>query len=266
MAPAVLLLGFGQTAAAVLAAQETGTKCYATTRNPMRVFDLYEYPLEPVIMPVPSAEIVEPLARDNDVLVSFPPDGTTDAILAPACRNARSIVYISSTGVYGAYRGKVTDETPVATDEATAKTRLEAEKIWQNVGATVLRAPGIYGPDNGLHVRMLNNAYSIPGDGTNVLSRIHVDDLAQFVMAVWAKQVRSETYVVGDETPVPQIEVVTWLCERMELQLPRFAPLDAVSPTMRGNRAVDPTRALKELGVTLRYPGYKDGFESCLKH
>jgi len=264
MAPAVLLLGFGQTATAVLAAQAPGTKCYATTRNPMRVFDMYEYPLEPVIMPLPSAEIVEPLARNNDVLVSFPPDGTTDAILAPACREARSIVYISSTGVYGSYRGSVTDETPVAAEDSAVKPRLEAEETWRSVGATILRAPGIYGPDNGLHVRMLNNAYSIPGDGTGILSRIHVADLAQLVVAVWAKKLRGETYVVGDLTPTPQIEVVTWLCERMGLQLPRFAPLDAVSPTMRGNRAVDPSRALSELGISLRYPSYQDGFEQCL--
>jgi nucleoside-diphosphate-sugar epimerase len=264
MSSKVLLLGFGQTAKAVLASLADTTKVYATTRNPMRIFELYDYPVEPIILPVPSAEVIAPLAHGSNVLVSFPPDGTTDQILSTACRDANAIVYISSTGVYGSHRGEVTDDTPVAVSEGSVKLRLEAEDAWRAVGGTVLRAPGIYGPDNGLHKRLLENSYAIPGDGTGVISRIHLEDLAQFVIACWERKVRSETYVVGDLQPTPQIEVVTWLCQQMGLQLPRFAALDAVSPTLRGSRRVNPSRAIADLGVALKYPDYKTGFTACL--
>lgn len=266
MSNPVLLLGFGQTARAVFAALPPNTKVYATTRQPTRIFELYDYALEPIVMPVPSAEIIGPLAQNSNVLVSFPPDGSTDAVLAPACKAARAIVYISSTGVYGNRRGEITEDTEVDPTNSAAQQRLAAEGIWREAGAAILRAPGIYGPESGLHKRLLENSFAIPGDGTNVISRIHVEDLAAFVIRAWEKNVHRKTFVVGDQAPATHLETVTWLCARMGLQLPRFAPLDAVSPTLRGSRAVNAARAVSELNVTLKYPTYKEGFEALLQN
>ena len=69
--------------------------------------------------------------------------------------------------------------------EPRAAARLEAERIYLDLGATILRAAGIYGPGRGLHRRIIAGTFHLPGTGENTVSRIHVTDLAHaHVMAL----------------------------------------------------------------------------------
>jgi nucleoside-diphosphate-sugar epimerase len=241
-------------------------KVIGTTRQPERLFEFVNLGIEPIVMPWPHAEIIEPLAQGAEVVASFPPDGTTDAILASACRGAKSIVYMSSTGVYGARRGVVDDSTAVDGAAEPAASRLAAEEAWKTVGATVLRAPAIYGPNSGLHVRLREGTFSIPGDGSGVVSRIHVDDLARLIIAVFDRGLKGETFVVGDLNPATHGEVVAWLCEQLNIPMPPYTSLDQVSSHLRASRQVDASRALEALGVELKYPTYREGFKAILSH
>lgn len=215
-------------------------------------------------MPWPSAEIIAPLAEGADVVVSFPPDGKTDAIIAPACLRARSLVYISSTSVYGKQEGTIHDTTPV--DESSPETapRLEAEKIWRSIGGNVVRAPGFYSCEYGMHKRLKEGSYKLPGDGRRYSSRIHLSDLASIVMALLQSNKQGETYVVGDQQPATHQEVAHWLCGELKLPPPPSVPLEEVHHTLRGNRQVDGSRVLQDLGITLEYPNYKAGYAPCL--
>lgn len=49
---------------------------------------------------------------DTHVVICFPPDGHSDALLAPMLANAASITYLSSTAVYGDTEGVLDDRTP----------------------------------------------------------------------------------------------------------------------------------------------------------
>lgn len=188
------------------------------------------------------------------VLVCFPPDGHTDAALAPLLASASSVSYVSSTSVYDAHAGVVNDFTPAA---SAPSARLDAEAAYRAVGATVLRAPGIYGPDRGLHVRVQRGLHQMPGAGDNHVSRIHVDDLAALLLA--SHKVRGQTYVVGDAEPVRQRDVVAWICEAYGCAPPPSVPAESVHPTLRVNRLVDGSRALLDLGVQLKFPSYREG-------
>lgn len=265
----IFLLGVGNVGKAIAtrldAKRRNGSiQIIGTTRNPNRIFEFVDRGWTPIIMPWPSAEVIESIAEDADVVVTFPPDGTTDAILAPGCKAARSLVYISSTGVYGKYSGTINDTTPVDKENHAAAPRLEAEEIWREQGAIVLRAPAIYGPDMGLHLRLKNGDYSIPGDGTNMVSRIHVDDLVSLILACFERGKTGETFVVGDRQPASHQEVTAWLCDRLNLPLPPHSPLEDVSAQLRGNRVIDASRVWHQLGVEMQYPSYKEGFEAFL--
>lgn len=260
--PSLVLLGVGATALAVARAARESRSVTGTTRSAERVPVLAEAGIVPVVAPSPEA--IAELVRGADVLVSFPPDGETDARLAPACKDARTVVYVSSTGVYGAFFGKVDDTTPVDATSAHEKSRLDAEASWRAIGATVLRAPGLYDATTGLHKRLASGKFRLTGEGKNPISRIHLDDLASFVLAAMRSDVRGETFVVGDLAPVPQREAVAWLSERMGLPMPESADPSTVHPTLRGGRAIDPSRAIERLGVTLRYPTYREGFAAAL--
>lgn len=260
----LVLLGVGTVGWAVATLLKEKAKIIGTTRQPGKLLAFVENGLDPIVMPWPAAEVIEPLTPGAEVLVTFPPDGTTDAILAPGCASARSIIYVSSTGVYGDHRGQVNDDTEPAPDNESAKLRLEAESIWRAIGATVLRAPAIYGPETGLHVRLRNNNFAIPGDGSGLVSRIHVEDLARIIDTVFQQGIRSETFVVGDLKPSSHREVVEWLCANYNFPMPPYAPLDQATPHLRSSRSVDSSRVLKTLGLELKYPTYKEGFASFL--
>ena len=262
----LLLLGTGQVGKAVIK-QTRGTRhIIASTRNPNRIFEFVELAVEPLIMPLPSGEIISHLVAGADVLVSFPPDGSTDAILAPACADARRIVYISSTGVYGNKSGRIDDGTAPDVSDEKSRPRVEAESIWREYGAIVLRSPGIYGAHNGMHKRLAEGTYKMPANGSNLISRIHIDDLASIILQVSdAFEMSDTTYVVGDEQPCPIGEVVTWLCAEMNLPMPESVPLSEVNLSLRGNRAIDGSRILNELGMTLRFANFREGYQNCLE-
>jgi nucleoside-diphosphate-sugar epimerase len=205
--------------------------------------------LEPDTLPAVDAR--------THVVVAFPPDGETDARIAPLLRGAGSIAYISTTGVYGSLTGRIDDTTQIPSPTARAQRVLDAEAVWRASFATVLRCPAIYGADRGLHLRIARGEHRIAGDGSSYTSRIHVEDLAQLLLA--ARGVRSETFVVGDDHPATQNEIAAWISEEWGVPMPPHVPSDQVHETLRSDRRVDGVRALTTLGVELCYPDYRLG-------
>lgn len=259
----VVVLGCGFTGEAITRiAAAKGYVATATTRAPARAEALRAAGFHAVVAATPS-EIARVPRSGDLVAVTFPPDDPTDALVAESLRAALGAVYISSTSVYGAARGRVDDATPVDPHAPRSAPRLAAESRYLGAGATVLRAPGIYGPGRGLHVRVASGRYRLPADGSRVVSRIHVDDLAALAFAALERGVRGRVLVVGDDAPVPQREVVAWLAERLGVPMPASVPLDEVDESLRADRAVDASEAKRALGVSLRYPTYREGFEAC---
>ncbi len=255
----VVVLGCGYAGAAVARlARDRGHDVLVHVRSDARVAALRSEGFE-VLQQSVLDEATAASARvdaQTQVVIAFPPDGSTDARIAPTLAGAAAITYVSSTGVYGEHRGVVDDTTAIPSGSSERAARiLAAEESYRRVSGTVLRCPGIYGPDRGLHMRILRGEHRIPGDGTRYLSRIHVEDLAQLILALDG----DDTFVVGDLTPAPHIDVVRFVCETFGVPLPPFVPLESVHESLRADRRVDPSRALARAGIALRYPSYREG-------
>ncbi|MET0341684.1 MAG: NAD-dependent epimerase/dehydratase family protein [Polyangiales bacterium] len=263
MSADLLVLGCGFTGSTVARrALAEGQHVIGTVRSHARAVSLLDdgtlAGLDVRVSPWLEPSLASEADATTHVVIAFPPDGETDARLAPAFAHAAAVTYVSSTGVYGERTGHLDDTTKLPDPPSPRARRiLDAEQAWRAVGATVLRCPGIYGPERGLHRRILRGEHKIPGDGSRTLSRIHVEDLASFILA--ARQTRGKTFVVGDLAPAPHIEVVRWVCERHGVPLPPSQPWEEVHETLRADRAVDSARAREVLGVTLRYPSYREG-------
>jgi len=254
----VLVLGCGYAGSAVARlAREHGHEVIANVRSEQRAAALAAQGFRVDRRAALDASIGELADANTHVVVAFPPDGVTDARIAPALANARAVTYLSTTGIYGDVRGVVDDATPVPEPTERSAAVLAAETDYRARGAVVLRCPALYGPDRGLHVRILRGQHSIPGDGTRHLSRIHIADLARFVLG--CAPVRGETFVVGDDDPARHIDVVRFVCETYGVTMPPFVPLESVHPSLRADRRVEATRARRALGVTLSYPSYREG-------
>jgi nucleoside-diphosphate-sugar epimerase len=255
----VLILGCGYSGLRMLRlARSRNLPVVATVRSLDRVAALEEAGAQVLQSEVLGAEIEPHLDERTRVVVAFPADADTDVRIAPLLRRAHSVIYVSSTGVFGGLRGAVDDSTPLpAAGDARVERLQTAEQRYRDAGATVLRCPAIYGPDRGLHMRVLRGEHKIPGDGTQMISRIHAEDLAQFALSI--ADAGGETFVVGDLEPAPHIEVVRFICNTYRVAMPESAPLETLHASLRADRAVDASRAITKLRVSLRYPSYQQG-------
>jgi nucleoside-diphosphate-sugar epimerase len=254
----VFVLGTGYTGTAVVKlARARGQRVLATVRQPDAIAPLKELGAEPILLQELDATLGKYVTPQTHVVITFPPDGSTDERIAKGLTGAGSITYVSTTGVYGDQRGHVDDGTPVPPPTPRTAPRLDAEAIYRALGGTVLRSPGIYGPDRGLHVRLLRGEYRLPDNGHNTVSRIHVQDLARFILA--SAGVHGESFVVGDMEPATHERVVRWLCEAYGVAFPASAPSHELHHTLRADRAVDSARARRALGVELEYPSFREG-------
>ncbi|MBI2392534.1 MAG: hypothetical protein HYV09_23315 [Deltaproteobacteria bacterium] len=255
----LLVLGGGFTGAAVARlALERAVATVATTRDAARASALEAL----------GARAIDPAAASADadtmVVVTFPPDRDADRALAARVRHARAIVYVSSSVVYGDARGRVSEESAPHALTPRAEARLEAERVWRDVGATIVRSPAIYGPGRGLHLRLARGALRVAGAGDNVVSRVHVDDLAAALLDLALLGPGEDVFVAGDRHPCPHLEVIAWLCEQLGAPLPPHGPAEEADETLRHSRALDPTRLWSTLAREPAYPTYREGFAQCI--
>ncbi len=214
--------------------------------------------------------MVEPmLATASHVLSSIPSEGDGDPVLDlygdALARYGPNLAYLSSTGVYGDTGGAWVDESaPVGGGRRVARARADA--AWLARGARVLRLPGIYGPGRSPLDRIAAGSarrVDVPGQ---VFSRIHVDDLADGVIAAWDGP--PGAYNLADDAPAPQSDVIAHAAALLGLEPPPLVPLDhpSVSPAARAfyaeNRRVANGKAKRVLGWRPAYPDYRLGLRA----
>ena len=224
----------------------------------------------------PDRQTVERV-RDADVLlVSIPPGSHGDPAIAAfadtlAAGRPRKIVYLSTIGVYGDHGGAWVDEStpPQAALERT-RMRLAAEQAWVEItrgDVAILRLAGIYGPGrNALATLRSGTARRIVKPG-QVFNRIHVDDIANAIMAAVHHQ-GGGLWNVCDDEPAPPQDVIAYAAKLMGVTTPteeafETAEMSAMARSFyAGNARVSNARTKRELGVTLAYPTYRQGFDA----
>jgi nucleoside-diphosphate-sugar epimerase len=227
-------------------------------------------------------ELQQAIVAADAALISVPQDGGGDPVLR-ACseaflraRQLRSIVYLSTVGVYGDRGGAWVDEETLATPEAErGRERLAAEQAWQDFGArqgvavAVLRLAGIYGPGrNALLQIARGGARRIVKPG-QIFNRIHVGDIAQAIEAAFARKA-SGIFNVADDAPSPPGDPLVFAAQLLGVAPPPEVPFADAAATMsplalsfwQECRRVRNDKLKRELGVALRYPTYREGLSA----
>jgi nucleoside-diphosphate-sugar epimerase len=105
--------------------------------------------------------------------------------------------------------------------------------------------------------------YHLPGDGSNWVSRIHVEDLSAIVEhAVFSDLTGS--FPVADDYPCMSREIAEFCAELLRVPFPASDDLESLHPTLRANRRVDGSAIRRLLGVSLRYPSYREGIPAAI--
>jgi nucleoside-diphosphate-sugar epimerase len=226
-----------------------------------------------------SPALADAVRQADAVLISAAPDERGDPILATlgdalgVAPQLRAVVLLSTVGVYGDHGGGWVDETtaPDPTHER-AHARVVAEQAWQafgqqrGVAVAILRLSGIYGPGQNALVNVRSGrARNIVKPG-QVFNRIHVADIAQAIDAALARAANG-VFNVTDDAPTPPADPIAFAAALLGVAPPPAIPFaDAVKtmPPMAAsfyaeNRRVRNDRLKTVLGVTLRYPSYREG-------
>ena len=134
----------------------------------------------------------------------------------------------------------------------------------------IFRLAGIYGPGRGPFSKVRNGtARRIIKEG-QLFSRIHVDDIAETLLASIKSPRKGAIYNVCDDNPAPPEDVIAYAAELLGMPIPISVAYDEaeMSPMARSfyaeNKRVSNELIKKELGVELKFPDYKLGLRSLL--
>jgi hypothetical protein len=226
--------------------------------------------------------IRDALAGADLVLIAIPPDENGDPVLRYfraelAAANPKSVVYLSTVGVYGDHGGAWVDETSECRPVSKRSTeRLAAETEWRRfaseagVPVAIVRLAGIYGPGRGPFEKIRQGSARRIIKPGQVFNRIHVDDIAQIVEAAFARRADGIFNGVDDE-PAPPEDVLAYAAGLLGRSPPPSVPFESaeLSPMARSfygeSKRVRNDKMKRGLGVQLAYPTYREGLAAVLK-
>ncbi len=221
------------------------------------------------------SQIEAEIKRADALLVSTPAQGGDPVIRvyrdAIAASRIARVVYLSTLGVYGDANGGWVDETtPVDPAVTRGEARVAAEKEWLDLStearrAFVLRLAGIYGPGRNAIANLRDGSARRIVKPGQVFNRIHVEDIAQTIVACMATDQPSGVLNVCDDEPAPPQDVIAYAADLIGVKAPPEIPfeqahLSPMAATFWATcKRVSNRKLREEFGVALAYPDYRRG-------
>lgn len=282
----VLLVGCGDVGVRVAASLRGRVRLIALTSNADRVPELRAKGMTPLQgnldRPVTLGRLSALATRV--VHLAPPPDSgrgdpRTLALLRALRQRAlpQSLVYGSTSGVYGDCQGEVVTETRAANAHtARAERRIYAENLVRyfgrstGVASTILRIPGIYAPNRvggTPRERLLRGTPVLNAEDDVFTNHVHADDLARACVAALWRGRPQRIYNANDDSVLKMGDYFDLAADLYGLPRPQriarstapaHLPLMLLS-FMSESRRMDNTRLKKELRLVLRYPTVEQG-------
>ncbi|MGB0954375.1 MAG: SDR family oxidoreductase [Panacagrimonas sp.] len=228
-----------------------------------------------------------PLAPAHACLFYFAPprpDGATDQrirkLLHALNPHPASLIYLSTTGVYGDCQGRWVDEGEAPRPQTDrARRRLDAESAareWarqHRAHHCILRVPGIYGPGR-LPVKRLQQGLPILRPDLSPWSnRIHADDLADACIAAAERSQDGGVYNICDDQPTQMSDYFLRCAALLKLPAPPMVSREqarqqltpGILSYLAESRRLSNRRMKAELGVVLRYPDLAAGLPASIQ-
>jgi len=273
--PRLLILGCGDVGMRLLPLLRDRFRIFAVTSQPSRREQLRVAGAIPLVADLDRPGSLFRLAGLARAIVHLAPpqsEGLRDRRtrnLTAILPDRATLVYVSTSGVYGDCGGARIDETR-RTDPRNprARRRADAERVlrgWaRRSGArlAILRVPGIYANDRLPLERLKKGTPALAPDDDVYTSHIHADDLARIIAAALFRADACRVYHAVDDTEMKMGEYFDAVAAACALppppRLPRAQLECAVSPMllsfMSESRRLDNRRIKRELGIRLRYP------------
>lgn len=277
----VLIVGCGDVGLRVAQALAGRVRLLALTSDAARIPELRARGITPLTGNLDAPDSLRRLAGLASRVVHLAPppgegwgDPRTRA-LTRVLRRRRlpdSLVYGSTSGVYGDCQGEVALETrALKPDTPRARRRVDAENAVRFFGratqvrSSILRIPGIYAPDRAggtPHARLLKGTPVLQATDDVYTNHIHADDLARACLAALWRGKPQRTYNVNDDSDLKMGDYFDLAADLYGLPRPPRVPRDTAREQlplmllsfMSESRRMDNTRLKHELRLQLRYP------------
>ena len=163
------------------------------------------------------------------------------------------------------------DPTPPASARQTNAAMRYLDQAVTDAGGIALRYGGFYGASNdGLIEPVRKRQFPIVGNGDGVSSFIHLDDAAAATVLALEHD-GAGIYNIVDDEPAPLREWLPVLANALGAKPPRHVPgwlarlVAGEGAVMMGteSRGASNAKAKRELGWTLRYPSWRQGFPAA---
>ncbi|HVE20746.1 MAG TPA: SDR family oxidoreductase [Acidocella sp.] len=277
--PDLLIFGCGYSGTAVArAARDAGFTVTVTAREPA-----LKRPGQGIQV-IPFDAAVSAIARATHLLATAAPGEAGDPVLARyegairAAGNLRWIGYFSTTGVYGDQGGGWVDEdSPPAPGSERTSRRVQAEAAWRNfpVAVDIIRLAGIYGPGRSMFDDLRAGAARRVVKPGHVFGRIHREDIAHGVLVAMQRNAPPGVQIFNfcDDEPAASAYVVVEAARLLGVAPPDPVPYAEAVKTMSPmalsfwseNRKVASAKTKQRLGLTWRYPTYREGLRAILE-
>lgn len=278
--PRLVIVGCGDIGMRLLPLVQDRFRVFAVTSNSGRSAALRAAGVTPIVANLDgfSANLAR-IGRLAQVVVHLAPPQTAGhqdlrtRRLAAILPEHATVVYISTTGVYGNCDGASFNETrPVNPASDRARRRVDAEQVlraWakrRSGRLAILRVPGIYGK-NRLPVARLEAGTPALIDADDVYTNhIHNDDLAAIIVRAIDRAVPLRIYHATDDSDMKMGAYFDLVARHSGLPCPprlaRGELAKQVTPMllsfMSESRRLSNTRIKQELGARLQYPTVAD--------
>lgn len=299
--PRILIVGCGDVGLRAAALLQSRTRVLALTSSPQRVPLLRQRGITPLSGNLDDGASLRRLAGvATRVLHLAPPptegvsewwiDPRTAALLRALRRRPlpSSLVYGSTSGVYGDCQGAQVDEArPVNAGTPRALRRVDAERRVRHLGrasvasplgavrASILRIPGIYAADREggtPRARLLKGTPVLRPEDDVYTNHIHADDLARAcALALW-RGAPQRTYNISDDSALKMGDYYDAAADLYRLPRPPRVPRSTATEQlplmllsfMSESRRLMNARMKSELRLRLRYPSVLDGLRAGL--
>jgi nucleoside-diphosphate-sugar epimerase len=286
----ILIVGCGDIGTRVARMLDGRVRVLALTSSPQRVPRLRELGLTPLAGNLDQPATLGRLAGLATRVIHLAPpesdlgsdwwrDPRTLALMRVLRRRTppSSLVYGSTSGVYGDCGGARIDETRAVNPRTPrAQRRVDAERVVRHYGraahvrAGILRIPGIYAPDREGGTprdRLLRGTPVLQAQDDVYTSHIHADDLARAVLAALWRGQPQRVYNVSDDSELKMGDYFDLAADLYGLPRPRRVPRSTAEDElplmllsfMSESRRVMNERMKTELRLALRYPTVSQG-------
>jgi nucleoside-diphosphate-sugar epimerase len=187
-------------------------------------------------------------------------EGTENLIAAAQANGVARYVQQSIALIYGDHGQELVDESAALRPNEITQSAADMEARVRSASLewTILRGGLFYGPgtgrEEGWRSAVREEGFRVPGDGQDMLSLVHIADMARAVVCALEEAGPGTIYNVVDDTPISNAEIFEFVASQEGVPDPEAGGPKGLPSLACSNHAIQ-----QSLEWTPAYPSYRTG-------